>query len=147
MLLCIQLLPRDWLMNGLVYRPKMGLLYQYLHGLVVPAVRPVFVVATAMQHLQGSVGVVGLRSTGIVQTHQAQTPLHRIQRVPVCGIWGGPKTKGDLCTCDRFEQRSPFRRMSHLQFLCTLNKVRRQRLLDVDDNEHPRKNAENVLMF
>lgn len=59
----------------------------YLHGLVVPAVRPVLLAAPAVQHEQGPVAVPGLQTTGLVQTHHTEAGLDKAQRIPVSLIW------------------------------------------------------------
>lgn len=59
----------------------------YLQGLVIPAVRPVLLAPSAVQHEQGPVAVPGLQTTGLIQTHHAQAALDKRQRIPVCLIW------------------------------------------------------------
>lgn len=55
----------------------------YLHGLVVPAVRPVLLLTSAVQHQQGPVGVPGLQTAGLVQTQHPQAGLDEGQGSPV----------------------------------------------------------------
>lgn len=69
----------------------------YLHGLVVPAVRPVLLAPSSVQHQQGPVGVPQLQTTGLIQTHHAQAALQKGQRIPVSLIWMG--RKGGQTTC------------------------------------------------
>lgn len=59
----------------------------YLQGLVVPAVGPVRLAASAVQHEQGPVAVPGLQTAGLVQTHHTQAGLHQGQRILVGLIW------------------------------------------------------------
>lgn len=59
----------------------------YLQGLVVPAVRPVHLATSAVQHEQGPVAVPGLQTTGLIQTHHTQAGLHKGQRILVGLIW------------------------------------------------------------
>lgn len=63
----------------------------YLHGLVVPAVRPVFVPPASMQHQQRPVGVSRLQATGVVQANQTQAALQQCQRLTVDLICTGTK--------------------------------------------------------
>lgn len=50
----------------------------YLQGFVVPAVCPIFIRTSAVQHQSGSVGVAGLESRGIVQTDDTHAALHQL---------------------------------------------------------------------
>lgn len=59
----------------------------YLQRLVVPAVRPVLLATSAVQHEQGPVAVPGLQTTGPIQTHHTQAALKKGQRIPVTLIW------------------------------------------------------------
>lgn len=57
-----------------------------LHGLVVPAVAPILGWTSSMEHQHGPCGITEISPRGIIQTHQAQTTLDHVQRVPVCGF-------------------------------------------------------------
>lgn len=59
----------------------------YLQRLVVPAVGPVLLATSAVQHEQGPVAVPGLQTGGLIQTHHAQAGLDEGQRIPVRLIW------------------------------------------------------------
>lgn len=59
----------------------------YLHGLVVPAVRPVLLAPSAVEHQQGPVGVPQLQAAGLIQTHHKQAALQESQGIPISLIW------------------------------------------------------------
>lgn len=59
----------------------------YLQGLVVPAVGPVHLATSAVQHEQGPVAVPGPQTTGLIQTHHTQAGLQKGQRILVGLIW------------------------------------------------------------
>lgn len=66
---------------------KGGVEEAYLHGLVVPAVRPVLLAPSAVEHQQGPVGVPQLQAAGLIQTHHKQAALQESQGIPISLIW------------------------------------------------------------
>lgn len=57
---------------------KIPLGSQYLHGFVVPAVAPVLILSSSVEHQRSTVGVSQFNARRVVQTHQTQTALNHV---------------------------------------------------------------------